>query len=140
MTLLTGLFISFVVGFISLSIEVLWYSLFTFSFGGGVAGSFGLILSFVLLGIALGSFFGFRLCKSKNLNLENFICAVALLSGLLIYLFIPILSAVLVWNGLIGFIFSSSTIWNSNLMFLQPFSWMLGAFTAFITYYLLTKE
>ena len=45
-----------------------------------------------------------------------------------------------VYSLLIGFIFSSSTIWNSNLMFLQPFSWIIGAFVSFVVYYFLAKE
>ena len=40
----------------------------------------------------------------------------------------------------LGFIFSASTIWNSNLMFLQSYSWIIGAFISFIVYYLLVKD
>ena len=40
----------------------------------------------------------------------------------------------------IGFIFSASTIWNVNLMFLQSFSWLIGAFIASLTYYLLIQN
>ena len=45
-----------------------------------------------------------------------------------------------VYSLIIGFIFSASTIWNSNLMFLQSYSWIIGAFIAGLTYYLLAKE
>ncbi len=31
-----------------------------------------------------------------------------------------------VYSLILGFIFSASTIWNSNLMFLQSYSWMIG--------------
>ena len=40
----------------------------------------------------------------------------------------------------IGFVFAASTIWNINLNFLQPFSWLVGAVMSFITYYLLAKK
>jgi len=40
----------------------------------------------------------------------------------------------------IGFIFSAATIWNPNLMFLQSFAWIIGAFISLITYYLLAKK
>ena len=43
-----------------------------------------------------------------------------------------------VYSLVLGFIFSSSTIWNSNFMFLQSYSWILGAFIAgfvFIIYW-----
>ena len=40
----------------------------------------------------------------------------------------------------LGFIFSASTIWNTNLMFLQSYSWIIGAFVAAFVYYLLARE
>ena len=45
-----------------------------------------------------------------------------------------------VYAILIGFIFSSSTIWNVNLNFLQSFSWAIGAFVSWLTYYLLASK
>ena len=45
-----------------------------------------------------------------------------------------------VYSLILGFIFSASTIWNSNLMFLHSYSWIIGAFVAGFTYYLLAKK
>ena len=45
-----------------------------------------------------------------------------------------------VYSLIIGFIFSASTIWNTSLMFLQSYAWIIGAFVAWITYYLLAKK
>ena len=45
-----------------------------------------------------------------------------------------------VYSVALGFIFSSSTIWNNNLMFLQSYSWIIGAFISSIVYYLLAKK
>ena len=42
-----------------------------------------------------------------------------------------------IYSVIIGFIFASSTIWNVNMQFLQTFSWLIGAFVSFVTYYLL---
>ncbi|SMF74031.1 cytosine permease [Candidatus Pelagibacter sp. HIMB1321] len=44
------------------------------------------------------------------------------------------------YSILIGFIFSSSTIWNLNLMFLQSYAWIIGALFSSLTYYLLKKN
>ena len=41
---------------------------------------------------------------------------------------------------ILGFIFAASTIWNYNLMYLQSFSWIIGAFITSLTYYLLAKK
>ena len=45
-----------------------------------------------------------------------------------------------VYSLVLGFIFSASTIWNSNLMFLQSYSWIIGAFIAGVAYFLLAKD
>ena len=45
-----------------------------------------------------------------------------------------------IYSLFLGFIFSFSTIWNYNLMFLQSYSWILGAFIAGLSYYLLAKK
>jgi len=45
-----------------------------------------------------------------------------------------------VYSLILGFVFSASTIWNTNLMFLQSYAWIIGAFVAWITYYLLAKK
>jgi len=45
-----------------------------------------------------------------------------------------------IYSLFIGFIFSAGTIWNENLMYLQAYSWIIGAFISSITYYLLTNK
>ena len=40
----------------------------------------------------------------------------------------------------LGFIFSASTIWNINLMFLQSYAWIIGAFVSSTAFYLLAKK
>ncbi len=41
---------------------------------------------------------------------------------------------------IIGFIFSVSTIWNSNLTYLESFGWIIGAIISFVSYLLLNKK
>ena len=45
-----------------------------------------------------------------------------------------------VYSVILGVIFSASTIWNTNLMFLQSFSWIIGAFVSAFTYLLLARK
>ena len=45
-----------------------------------------------------------------------------------------------IYSLIIGFIFSASTIWNVNLMFLQSYAWIIGALVSSSTYYLLAKR
>ena len=44
------------------------------------------------------------------------------------------------YSLLLGFIFSASTIWNPNLMFLQSHAWIIGSIISSFTYYLLAKK
>ena len=45
-----------------------------------------------------------------------------------------------IYSLFIGFVFSSATIWNLDLNFLQSFSWIIGTFFSSLTYYLLSTE
>ena len=45
-----------------------------------------------------------------------------------------------IYSLFIGFIFSAATIWNVNLMFLQSYSWFIGAAASSLTYYLLATR
>jgi len=45
-----------------------------------------------------------------------------------------------IYSLMMGFIFSASTIWNENLMHLQSYSWIIGAFISSLTYYLLASR
>ena len=45
-----------------------------------------------------------------------------------------------IYSLFIGFIFASATIWNAELRFLQPFSWIIGAVFSSIIYYLLASK
>ena len=45
-----------------------------------------------------------------------------------------------IYSVVIGFIFASSTIWNSNLMFLQSYAWIIGTLTSGFVYYLLERK
>ena len=45
-----------------------------------------------------------------------------------------------IYSIVLGFIFASATIWNENLMNLQSYSWIMGAFISSLTYYLLVRK
>jgi NCS1 family nucleobase:cation symporter-1 len=100
------------------------------------------ILSFV---DTLGSFFGpifglmvadYYLIKDKNISNKD----IYLADAESVYYFSKGWHIKAVYSLVIGFIFSSSTIWNINLMFLQSYAWIIGAFISSLTYYLLAKK
>jgi NCS1 family nucleobase:cation symporter-1 len=100
------------------------------------------ILSFV---DTLGSFFGpifglmvadYYLIKDKNISNKD----IYLADAESVYYFSNGWHIKAIYSLVIGFIFSSSTIWNINLMFLQSYAWIIGAFISSLTYYLLVKK
>ena len=100
------------------------------------------ILSFI---DTIGSFFGpiagimitdYYLIKNKNIiNKDIFSSDV---SGSYYYSGGWQIKAI--YSLFIGFIFASATIWNIEFRFLQPFSWLIGAFVSSINYYLLASK
>ena len=100
------------------------------------------ILSIIdTLGAFFGPLFGLMICdfyviKKSNLNNKDIYSLEK--NGSYYYSGGWHLKAV--YSLVLGFIFSASTIWNSNLMFLQSYSWIIGAFIAALVYYLLAKD
>ena len=73
-------------GYIALSYEILWYRLYSFV-TGGTAAAFPLLLCSYLVGIALGSAWSRRLCKTGNrplLSISTFVLAASGFSFLVI--------------------------------------------------------
>ena len=119
------------------------------SFVGFVVGIFWLpllsqigILAFV---DTIGSFFGplfgvmvidYYLVKKSKLNNKD----IFMLDKEGLYFYSNGWHGKAIYALALGFIFSGSTIWNENLMNFQTYSWMIGAFTSSLTYYLLSNK
>ena len=123
---------SYVISIIGLLIGVFWLT---------VLSQIG-ILSFI---DTFGSFFGpifgliiadFYFVKKSNLSNKD----IYSLEADSIYYYSSGWHIKAVYSLILGFIFSASTIWNPNLMFLQSYAWIMGAFVSSITYYLLAKK
>ncbi len=122
----------FIIFFISLFIAVFWLPLLS---------QIG-ILSFVdTIGAFFGPIFGLMICdyylvKKKNLVNKDIFSSKPESS----YMYSNGWHIKAVYSVLIGFLFSASTIWNIDLRFLQSYSWIIGAFMSYITYYLLASR
>ncbi|OUW64017.1 MAG: permease [Pelagibacteraceae bacterium TMED201] len=124
--------VSYCIGFFGFLIGVLWPTLFS---------QIG-ILSFI---DTLGSFFGpisgvmivnYYIINQSSLDVKD-IHSLSLDGS---FYFSKGWHLKAIYSIIIGFIFASSTIWNFNLMFLQSYSWIIGAIVAGFTYYLLSKK
>ena len=123
---------SMIIGILGFIISIFWFS---------VLSQIG-ILAFV---DTLSSFFGplfglmiadYYLIKNEELSNKD----IYSLDGEGLYFYSRGWHLKGIYSLFLGFIFASSTIWNSNLMFLQSYAWIIGAIVSWITYYLLVKK
>ena len=123
---------SFVIAILGFIISIFWLS-FLSQVG---------ILSFIdTFGAFFGPLFGvmisdFYFIKKENLNNKD----IYSLERDSMYYYSAGWHLKGIYSLFLGFIFSASTIWNSNLMFLQSYSWLIGAFISALIYYLLNEK
>src|ERR1700680_1055146 len=92
--------LSLLVGFLSLSQEILWLRLASFIYLG-LPQTFGAILGLYLFGIAIGAGIGARFCKSSG-NLLGVAGAVLMVAGLLDFSFPGFVAQAIgagIWTG-----------------------------------------
>ncbi len=123
---------SLIIGFLGFVVSIFWLTLISqigiLSFIDSFASFFG-----PLFGVMIADYY---LIKNKELS-NNDIYSI---DGEGLYFYSGGWHLKGVYSLFIGFIFSASTIWNANLMFLQSYGWLIGAIVAWITYYLLAKK
>ena len=123
---------SLIIGFLGFVVSIFWLTLISqigiLSFIDTFAAFFG-----PLFGVMVADYY---LIKNKELS-NNDIYSI---DGEGLYFYSGGWHLKGVYSLFIGFIFSASTIWNANLMFLQSYGWLIGAIVAWITYYLLAKK
>ena len=123
---------SFIIGLLGFVVSIFWLSLISqigiLSFVDTFAAFFG-----PLFGVIVADYY-----LIKNKELSNY--DIYSVDGEGLYFYSGGWHLKGIYSLFLGFIFSSSTIWNVNLMFLQTYSWIMGAFVAWITYYLLAKK
>jgi spermidine synthase len=98
-------------GFVSLSQEILWFRVISFS-TGGKPDVFGYLLGFILLGIACGALVAKRVCEMREDSALPFIASLLIVSSLLYSLSIPMIAWVMTLSPYLGLIVSylSATI------------------------------
>lgn len=92
------LFVAFAVGFLSLSIEILWVRLLSFATGGRPS-VFGNLLGFYLVGIAVGSYLSKRPCERGRQGLPRTMALLLLGSAALFYGVVPAVAQLMTWIG-----------------------------------------
>ena len=125
----------------STGILIIFFSLFISVFWLPVLSQVGILSIIDTIGAFFGPIFGviiadFYLIKNKNLINKDIFSSLPTSA----YYYSNGWQVKGIYAVLIGFIFASSSIWNVNLNFLQSFSWIIGAFISWLTYYLLASD
>ena len=124
--------VSYTIGFFGLVIGVLWPTLLSqigiLSFVDTFSSFFGPITGIMIV--------NYYLINRSTIEVKD----IHLLSSNSSFYFSKGWHLKAVYSVIIGFIFSSSTIWNNNLMFLQSYAWLIGLLVSGFTYYLLAKK
>jgi spermidine synthase len=120
--------LSFVCGFTSLSIEILWVRLYGFSqFSTPVA--FGFVLMAYLLGIALGAYAGGVACRGQNSDEKLWrLSVLALILSAVLTLALPMVFGWLVLNGINDYlvVLTIMALASGVLAFVFPIAHHLG--------------
>lgn len=86
-----SLLLSFLTGFLALSLEMIWIRIVEYTQHGS-ANSFGFVLCAFLLGISVGAFFAGRLTLKKEIDIFPLIAFLLITAALLSYISIPLVA------------------------------------------------
>jgi spermidine synthase len=98
-------FVSAVIGYISLSQEILWINVMNYITGTNPR-VFGYVLGWFLLGIAFGSLIGKRVCEKGSFNPIPFMASVISLSAVMYYCSLPLSSTLITYSPKYGMLLS----------------------------------
>ena len=124
--------VSYIIGFFGFIVGILWPTLLSqvgiLSFIDTFSSFFGPIAGVMIINYYLINHSEIKIKDINKFSVESSFC------------FSTGWHIKAVYSIIIGFIFASSTIWNYNLMFLQSYAWIIGAFVSSCLYYLLEKK
>jgi spermidine synthase len=98
MTLRLALIISLIAGFVSISMEIVWFSILGYMFKGH-AFTFGAVLSLVLFGIAFGAKYGYRAVSKPGVNVLQLISKYLLVGGLFNFAGFPVIAWLMTFSS-----------------------------------------
>lgn len=90
MNLRLAVIISLFAGFVSISMEIIWFSIIGYMFKGH-AFTFGVVLALILFGIAIGAKRGYRAIQKPGINVSKLISDILLIAGVINFLAFPLI-------------------------------------------------
>lgn len=91
MSLRLAVLISLIAGFVSISMEIIWFSIIGYLIKGH-AGIFGIVLALILFGIALGTKLGYKAINKPNTNVVELISNVLLVTAAFNFFAFPLIA------------------------------------------------
>lgn len=115
MNLRLAIIVSCLIGFVSISMEIIWISVIGYIFKSH-AGVFALVLSLVLFGIAFGARYGYKRIKLEKKNIVNIIANFLLIGGIINFLGLPIIGWLMTIHESFGVLLIGKIVFISFLL------------------------
>ncbi|MCU0431943.1 MAG: fused MFS/spermidine synthase [Bacteroidia bacterium] len=115
MTLRLALIISLIAGFVSISMEIVWFSILGYMFKGH-AFTFGAVLSLVLFGIAFGAKYGYRAVNKPGVNVLQLISKYLLVGGLFNFAGFPVIAWLMTFSSAFAALLAINVVVVSGLL------------------------
>jgi spermidine synthase len=115
MNLRLALLLSLVAGFVSISMEMIWFSILGYMFKGH-AYTFSVVLFLVLLGIALGAKYGYRAIKKPDTNPLKLMANYLLIAGITNFLGFPVIAWLMTISSVFAVLLAVNVVAVSALL------------------------
>jgi spermidine synthase len=115
MNLKLAVVIALIAGFVSISMEIIWFSIIG-QLIKGHAGVFGVVLSLILFGIAFGARIGYRTVKKSNRNVIKMISDILLVAGIINFVGFPLIAWLMTVHVAFGVLILVNIIGISGLL------------------------
>lgn len=115
MNLRLALIISLIAGFVSISMEIVWFSILGYVFKGH-AFTFGAVLSLILFGIAFGAKYGYRSVKNPDTNVLQLISKYLLYAAIINFLGFPVIAWLMTIHSAFGALLAVNVVTVSGLL------------------------
>lgn len=115
MNLRLALLISLIAGFVSISMEIIWFSILGYMFKGH-AFTFGAVLSLILFGIAFGAKYGYKAVKNPDTNVLLLISKYLLIAGVINFLGFPLIAWLMTLSSAFAVLLAVNVVLISGLL------------------------
>lgn len=115
MNLRLAIIISLFAGFVSISMEIMWFSIIGYMFKGH-AFTFGIVLALILYGIAIGAKRGYRAIQKPGRNVPKLIADILLYAGIINFVAFPLIGWLMTIHSVFGVLLVFAVVGISGMI------------------------